>query len=584
MADTSFDPDSLPVGSNRPRPVTGPDGLPHQAEQLSEPAARQSQQAEGRPAGRASDPPMRPAADQRLVQASRQPMRSAPVTARPISVREKARSDEQETKEKEEAGEPDVLEEVAKQAPPWLISTVFHTILVIFLGILVTVVDRTRKTYDVEIDAKMIYAEQLGEQLEDPSILNDVNSPDVDNTAKEQIITPQDLPPVDDPFATPPQLAELDAIGTGFVAADTTVQAPTIGLALSGRQAGSHKTVLLGKYGGTAITEGAVISGLRWLANNQKSDGSWSLLGPYKDGGSEENSAAATAMALLAFQGQGSTHRTGKFKDNVIKGWKFLIKLQDKDGNFVTSGPTHQRLYAQAQCTIALCELYGMTMDSNYRFPAERAIKFALAAQDKKLGGWRYVPGEDSDTSVTGWYVMALQSARMAKLEVPQAALDKISQFLDSVQQDGGKTYTYTIGTFSTPAVTAEGLLCRQYLGWKQDDPRLVEGVGALNRNPVDYSSGERDVYYWYYATQACHHMEDNPPTHKIWSDWNEKMRQAVPEQQIKKGAEAGSWDPDGDKWGTYGGRLYVTCLSIYMLEVYYRHLPIYSGYKYVAK
>ena len=27
-------------------------------------------------------------------------------------------------------------------------------------------------------------------------------------------------------------------------------------------------------------------------------------------------------------------------------------------------------------------------------------------------------------------------------------------------------------------------------------------------------------------------------------------------------------------------GRLFVTCLSIYMLEVYYRHLPIYSGYR----
>ena len=511
-------------------------------------------------------------------------MRPLPIAARPVPVKTKVNNEDADRADADEVQREAVLEEVARKAPPWLISTVFHTVLVIFLGVLVSVVDRNAKTFDVEVDAKMVYAEQLGEQLEDPSILADVESPDVDNTAKEQIITPQDLAPVDDPFATPPELAVPDLIGTGSVASDTDLKAPTIGLALSGRQAGTHKTVLLGKYGGTKITEDAVISGLTWLAKNQKADGSWSLLGPFKDGGSEENIPAATAMALLAFQGQGNTHRTGKFKDNVIKGWRFLIKLQEKDGNFVTTGGSHQRLYAQAQCTIALCELYGMTMDSNYRMPAERAIKYALMAQDKKLGGWRYVPGEDSDTSVTGWYVMALQSARMAKLEVPQSAFDNISRFLDSVQTDGGKAYTYTIGTFSTPAVTAEGLLCREYLGWKQDDPRLVEGVAALNKNPVDYSSGERDVYYWYYATQACHHMEDNPPKHKIWSDWNDEMRQAVPEQQIKKGAEAGSWDPDGDKWGSYGGRLYVTCLSIYMLEVYYRHLPIYSGYKFAPK
>ena len=44
-----------------------------------------------------------------------------------------------------------------------------------------------------------------------------------------------------------------------------------------------------------------------------------------------------------------------------------------------------------------------------------------------------------------------------------------------------------------------------------------------------------------------------------------------------KNGPEAGSWDPTQDAWGYAGGRLYVTCLSAYMLEVYYRHLPIYT-------
>ena len=44
------------------------------------------------------------------------------------------------------------------------------------------------------------------------------------------------------------------------------------------------------------------------------------------------------------------------------------------------------------------------------------------------------------------------------------------------------------------------------------------------------------------------------------------------------EGKEAGSWAPDmADSFEVHGGRLYVTCLSIYMLEVYYRHLPIYT-------
>ena len=56
---------------------------------------------------------------------------------------------------------------------------------------------------------------------------------------------------------------------------------------------------------------------------------------------------------------------------------------------------------------------------------------------------------------------------------------------------------------------------------------------------------------------------------------WSSIRRQAGPDK--------GSWDPKGkspDAWAVrdQGGRLYVTCLSLYMLEVYYRHLPIYGN------
>ena len=61
------------------------------------------------------------------------------------------------------------------------------------------------------------------------------------------------------------------------------------------------------------------------------------------------------------------------------------------------------------------------------------------------------------------------------------------------------------------------------------------------------------------------------------WVGQDEVMRQLLPEHQEKQGPERGSWDPNGDRWGGQAGRLYVTCLSLYTLEVYYRHLPIYE-------
>jgi hypothetical protein len=63
----------------------------------------------------------------------------------------------------------------------------------------------------------------------------------------------------------------------------------------------------------------------------------------------------------------------------------------------------------------------------------------------------------------------------------------------------------------------------------------------------------------------------------EAWEKWNNVMREYLPQTQLKSGGEAGSWDPGADTWGSSGGRLYVTCLSTYMLEVYYRHLPIYT-------
>jgi hypothetical protein len=118
--------------------------------------------------------------------------------------------------------------------------------------------------------------------------------------------------------------------------------------------------------------------------------------------------------------------------------------------------------------------------------------------------------------------------------------------------------------------MTAEALLCRQYLGWKRDDARLVRGVEYLGRDPVDWANV--NVYHWYYATQVMHHMGG-----AHWIAWNKVMRQTVPEHQERRGKERGSWNPDGDPWAASAGRLYMTCLSTYMLEVYYRHLPLYA-------
>ena len=63
------------------------------------------------------------------------------------------------------------------------------------------------------------------------------------------------------------------------------------------------------------------------------------------------------------------------------------------------------------------------------------------------------------------------------------------------------------------------------------------------------------------------------------WNEWNASLRDMLVDSQEKGGHTRGSWDPRSptkDTWGQSGGRHYVTCLNLLMLEVYYRHLPLY--------
>ncbi len=341
---------------------------------------------------------------------------------------------------------------------------------------------------------------------------------------------------------------------------------------LKGRT-GELKSALLSKFGGNSDTEEAVDLGLKWLAKNQKSNGSWSLVGPYSDGGTSENVTAATALALNAFLGAGSTPTEGKYKDNVKLGLSFLLKKQSEDGYFPDARePSRQQMYAQAIATITVTEAFGMTGDSKLRVAANKALKFAAWSQSE-LRGWRYVPREDADLSVTGWFVMALETGKMAGLNVDEEKLQQVNDFLDSIAFNEQSRYAYD--SFEPPSLSmsAEGLLCRIYLGWPKTHPALLKAIqndllpSAPNANDTDYS-----VYYWYYATQVLHHVGGAP-----WEEWNRAMRRAIPALQEKAGTEIGSWSPSRDAFGASGGRLYTTCLNLYCLEVYYRHLAIYD-------
>ena len=381
-------------------------------------------------------------------------------------------------------------------------------------------------------------------------------------------------------FGPGPKLAGAAGIGAGLGTGKDYGSGGN-GSGFGGRGSGSRKA-MLAHGGGTVHTERAVMAALVWLANHQLSDGSWSLknyvtrcndngrscTGP----GSVNADNGATAMGLLPFLAAGQTHRSkGHYQNHIGRAIQWLISHQQADGNLAKG--CDQMMYSHGLATIALCEAFGLSGDKPVGMAAQGGVNFILAAQNTADGGWRYNPKDPGDTSVVGWQLMALKSAHMAGLNVGGSVFANTSKWLDSVAVHDGTEYAYQPGNPSSNTMTSVGLLCRQYLGAKRDNPMLTGGMAYLLAHLPD--EGFPNVYYWYYATQVMHNMSGYE-----WDTWNRKMRDLLVHTQVRNVdlCANGSWSPEKDAWGKTGGRVMTTALSCLTLEIYYRYLPLFKA------
>lgn len=479
--------------------------------------------------------------------------------------------------------EGDLLSRVVRDTPAWLVSMLVHLILLTLLamfnvsedeknGPLITLSSNWAREPREGEDAVRIPPDQRAKFDLPLPPKTDLNDP---AELKVMLQASQDARElrVDD--------AEALALGTLEAVQKKVASADGVKAALSARDP-RLRVQMVAQEGGTTLTEAAVARGLRWLSMHQNNDGSWRLRGFTNDAGcncggegSLNQPAPGTALAMLPFLGAGQTHLTGRYKDVVGGGLRWLIEHQKENGDLRAGDNGNSGMYAHGQATIVLCEAFAMTGDEQLRAPAQRAVDFVVKAQYRD-GGWRYQPGPASlqgDTSVVGWQLMALQSARAANLTVPDTTLLRASTYLDGCAHSKGALYSYTRGSGPTATMTAEGLLCRMYLGWNKRHDALGRGVRQLVEE-FPPSLRDPNIYYWYYGTQTMHHYGGEE-----WERWNNAMREVLTQSQEKEGHRAGSWTPRGPH-SEAGGRIYMTALSVCSLEVYYRHLPIFRQIK----
>jgi hypothetical protein len=296
-----------------------------------------------------------------------------------------------------------------------------------------------------------------------------------------------------------------------------------------------------------------------------------------------------TGLALLAFLGDGNTTNQGEYKEVVARGIAWLKEQQDPDTGLLGEKSSHNFIYDHAIGTLSMCEAYYFSKSPLIKGTAQKAINLILTARNP-YGAWRYdvPPVGDNDTSVTGWMVFALTSAKDAGLEGDfKGAFDGALSFIDEVSDPASGRVGYdSFASLSsrTPAnehfprekgeaMTAVGLLCRIFLGQKPADFPIMEKHAELIRSkpPVwDPDGFGSDMYYWYYATYALYQMGK-----PYWPVWEKAMKTAVVDTQSKEGDEKGSWDPAVCAWGYEGGRVYSTALMTLCIEVYFRYAQV---------
>ncbi|MCA8944329.1 MAG: terpene cyclase/mutase family protein [Planctomycetes bacterium] len=477
----------------------------------------------------------------------------------------------------------EIMAEQLRHAPWLMLSIVLHLLI---LGVLLLIPAESKLKEEKIIRMKPPEQVEEIEEIEEEEIIEEVEEVEEEVVIEETEVT--EVEEVTETFEDVSDVKESafdsdqwnSAVGLGGGAGGKT----------GGRRGGRGG---LRKKGGKA-TARAIELALEWLKKHQDEDGKWDadefmkhdVEGEPCDGpGNPVHDVGLTGLALLDFLGDGSTMRSGAYKDVVRKAVLWLRDQQDPESGLFGTNNSNEFIYNHAIAAYAMVEAYGLSKYKILKKNAQLGINY-LERHRNPYSVWRYQPRDnDNDTSVTGWCVMAYKSAEDFKLEVNKTAMDLAEAWFDQMTDptNGRCGYTERGGRSSRKTgdhaskfprekgecMTAVSLLCRFFLGHDpKEDEMMAPQADLIVKQPAvwDEESGAIDHYYWYYATYALYQMGG-----RHWTTWEKSLTTAVVKPQRTEGNFKGSWDPVG-VWGEDGGRVYSTAILCLTLEAYYRY------------
>jgi len=366
-----------------------------------------------------------------------------------------------------------------------------------------------------------------------------------------------------------------------------------------------------------------VKAALQWLADHQDPEGNWSATkfptastrkeapstGNIEFVGKGEKGAdfgwegttdiGLTGLGMLSFTANGHHHKEGEFSATLRRAILFLRKSQNNDGCFGPKDDDHF-VYNHAIATTALAEVYALSADKVLKPILDYAVKFVLTAQNPGMG-WRYgVQPAENDTSITGWMVLALHSAKAAGIEVDATKVyEGAFKWFDDVtkkEKTGWRTGYNTPGGNNARLRNAGSYENNRTMDAIHGSVRILAGKtdGAKDKL-ADFEKAisdkaslpkwehvKLDYYYWFWGSMFMQ-QRGGKATTAWWKPTTDaltggqrgfsKLDKDAKRTTVETLAEHGSWDAV-DAWSTAGGRVYATAMGALTLSMPWRFAP----------
>ncbi|MEW6742194.1 MAG: hypothetical protein AB1486_05505 [Planctomycetota bacterium] len=279
----------------------------------------------------------------------------------------------------------------------------------------------------------------------------------------------------------------------------------------------------------------AVARGLRYLADSQNENGSWSAPVGYKLNvdyrviSEAVPHAGVTALSGMTFLAAGHRPGEGRHGGVIDRAAGYIVSVMDEDG-FISDN--RSRMYSHGYATRFLAEVYLCQPSEELSGALERAVSLLMASQNKN-GSWSYEPSgrhgfpegavpaytseHPGDLSVTCCQIRALQMARRAGIEVPAKTLAAAFGYLRNAQvpmvepgqKDAQEFFAAPQGTFAyrpgktertSFGLTATALACLFSEEGKPAVEKERAGIDYLEQELRILSIKYRKHYFYYYG------------------------------------------------------------------------------------